>query len=75
MSYKVSDKLDIQTGIHLISASGSKMFGGESKPNIDFDMELNYHPSENLQFKLGFARITSGNLYYQHNMNRNLYLP
>ena len=38
MTYRISDKWDVQTGIHLISSSGSNMFENPNQPNVDFEM-------------------------------------
>ncbi|MBT4877967.1 MAG: hypothetical protein HON48_22530 [Desulfobacula sp.] len=69
MTYRISDKWDVQTGIHLISSSGSNMFGNTNQPNVDFEMELNYRPSDNVLLQFGFAKISSNNLYYNHRFN------
>ncbi len=67
MTYRVSDQIQINTGFNLVTPLNNGIYG-QQKPTVDFDVELNYTPSENFNFKLGFSKINSENLYLYHRM-------
>ncbi|MFQ6610435.1 MAG: hypothetical protein ACE5D7_06500 [Fidelibacterota bacterium] len=69
MTYQFSDKLRINTGFNIISPISNSLYS-QQKPTVDFDIEMNYSPSENLNFKLGFSKVNSDNLYLYHRMGR-----
>jgi len=69
MTYQFSDQLQINTGFNIVSPLSNGLYG-QQKPTVDFDIEMNYSPSENFNFKLGFTKINSDNLYLYHRMGR-----
>ncbi len=70
MSYRISDKLQVNAGFSVMSTNTgfSSAIAGNDKPDVSFDVELKYQPTDNMQFRLGVSRVSSDYLYYRYRM-------